>query len=122
MSEQKANELKHAAFQIYEHLVGNVGHHHWDWEPLAVKAYEAAEAFAKVSEQRLAPQSSTPADQPPAATPDPTPIPTPIPTHAADPAQAAPTGSGLPYAPGQPAGPVGNVGPTGTPGQPGIPG
>ena len=119
MSEQKANELKHAAFQIYEHLVGNVGHHHWDWEPLAVKAYEAAEAFAKVSEQRLAPQSSTPADQPPAATPDPTPIP----THAADPAQAAPTGSGLPYAvPGQPAGPVGNVGPTGTPGQPGIPG
>jgi hypothetical protein len=42
------------AAEIFELLVAMTAPDWWDWEPIANKAFEAAEAFSRVAEARLA--------------------------------------------------------------------
>lgn len=58
LAEQNREFLRQDALEIYSIFVENAGPGNWDWNPLAVKAFEAAEAFNAVYYQRYYPKTS----------------------------------------------------------------
>jgi hypothetical protein len=64
MSQEQADEIKEVALALYGIFAQRLGHSHWDWQPVAVTALEAAEVFSKVFNERYAPQSGVPVPTP----------------------------------------------------------
>jgi hypothetical protein len=60
MSQEQAAEIKEHAQEIFGIFAEKLDHSHWDWHPVAEKAFEAAEAFYAMYKERYAPQSATP--------------------------------------------------------------
>jgi hypothetical protein len=48
------DKLQYYAAEIFAHLAAEAGPNWWDWEPIANKAFEAAEAFSRVADVRRA--------------------------------------------------------------------
>jgi hypothetical protein len=82
-TQDDADKLLDLAKSIFIIMAGELGFDHWDWEPVAAKAFEAAQEFTDYAQERLNPQQSIPApDDAATATSDPSAQP-PTPTPAA---------------------------------------
>lgn len=77
--QQLKAQIREIAKDIYTAFAASLGNKHWDWNPVAAAAMDAAESFNNVFNDRYAPQ--TMAQTGPVAAPADAP---------AEPAQAAP--------------------------------
>jgi hypothetical protein len=60
--------------EIYANLVGAARFDEWDWEPVATKAFEVAEVFNRIAEQRRIPPTVSAGEVPLPPPPDQTPV------------------------------------------------
>lgn len=80
MSAEQSAKLRGLAEAIFVGMAAKYGSKHWDWQPVAKTALEAAEVFDRAFTERYAPQSSTPTGETP--TPPPLPSDQPVPAEA----------------------------------------
>jgi hypothetical protein len=62
MSQEQADALKELASAIYIRFTERVSISHWDWDPLANSAIEAAQSFTSVFEARYVPEATPSTD------------------------------------------------------------
>lgn len=63
MSKEKPEDLKEFAREIYLIFCESAGHEEWDWQKVANTAFDAAEQFETIANQRINPQSDVPTDE-----------------------------------------------------------
>lgn len=76
MSAEQSAQLRGIAEVIFVGMAAKYGSNHWDWQPVARTAIEAAEVFDRAFTERYAPQSSTPTGETQVETPTPPTAPT----------------------------------------------
>lgn len=65
MSAEQSAKLRGLAEAIFVGMAARYGSKHWDWQPVATTAVEAAEVFDRAFTDRYSPQSSTPSTEAP---------------------------------------------------------
>lgn len=64
MSEEQASAINEFAQRIFLTFTGDLGYHHWDWEPAAKTSMDAAEVYFKIFAQRFERQTNVPIELP----------------------------------------------------------